>query len=91
MEFTNRLVFPDARAFGAGARRTTAGAAVLPGNSTAWLRLSRGGETGFSSISRMPPSRSPASASVCVCPLERTSGIFGLIGQREKISNKNPP
>ena len=36
--FTRRLVFPGAQAFGARARRTTAGAAVLPGNSTAWLR-----------------------------------------------------
>ena len=31
-EFTHWLVFPGARAFGAGARRTTAGAVVLPGN-----------------------------------------------------------
>jgi len=31
MEFTHRLMFPDAPAFGARARRTTAGAAVLPG------------------------------------------------------------
>ena len=30
-----------ARAFGARARRTTAGAAVLPGYSTAWLRRRR--------------------------------------------------
>ena len=30
-EFTRRLVFPGAQVFGARARRTTAGAAVLPG------------------------------------------------------------
>ena len=38
MEVAHRFVCPDAFAFGAGARRTIAGAAVLPGNSTSWLR-----------------------------------------------------
>ena len=37
----HRLVRPGAPGFGARARRTAAGAAALPRNSTAWFRLKR--------------------------------------------------